>query len=165
VVSCGIRPSVVIPGQEAPHGVLTGMVVYLLDHGSLRAVSRPLPPTDSPLRDPYGDYPAYPGAQAALNALVAGPTTSEAAGGLTSDVPANGVEAEILSGAQGYVYEVFVGLRNGGSLSQHAVDQVVCTVSAAFLSTGNVPASTTVMVQVLEKTSTTRRPQACPATP
>lgn len=167
VVSCGIRPSVVIPGQQAPRGVQTGMIVYLIDHGNLRAVNRPLPPTDSTLRDPFGGYPAYPGAQAALDALVAGPTASEAAGGLTSEVPATNVFTDIPSDAKGNVYQVYFVVKDGtsASLTQHAVDQIVCTVSAAFISTGNIPTGSSVMVQVLENKTTTRQAQVCPATP
>jgi hypothetical protein len=167
VVSCGIRPSVVIPGQEAPHGVVTGLIVYLLDHGSLRAVSRPLPPTNTPDKEQQSGFsPPFPSTQAAINALLAGPTASETAGGLTSDLPAKDVAAYVLpSGKQGYIYDVFVQKHDSESLSQHAVDQVVCTVSAAFISTGNLPDGTSVLVRVVENKTTTRQPQACPATP
>ena len=166
VVSCGILPSVVIAGQNAPRGVQTGIIVYLLDHGSLRAVNRPLPTTTA-TPDGVIDQIPFPNAQAALDSLVAGPTAADTAGGLTSDLPSNGVRAFILQAVQGqgYTYQVFVDKRDGQPLTQHAVDQIACTVSAAFVGTGNLPEYTSVQVQVLENKSEKRPVQACPATP
>ena len=75
VAGCGIRPSGVIHGQDAPRGAVNSLIVYLIDHNSLRAVTRPLPATPtSP-----GFYVS--GGQQALDALLQGPTASEAAGG------------------------------------------------------------------------------------
>ncbi|QUQ71069.1 hypothetical protein [Kutzneria sp. CA-103260] len=162
VVSCGIRPSTVIRGQEAPHGTVTSLIVYLLQHGSLRAVSRPLPPT--PSKDStYYNIP-YPGVQDALNALMAGPTAAETAGGLTSELPSTGAGAYMLSG-ESNVYQVYIKTPDGGPISQHAVDQVVCTVAAAFTSTGYRSEENTVQVQVLDSKGARRSPQTCPMTP
>jgi len=163
VVSCGIRPSVVIPGQEAPHGTVTSLIVYLLDHNTLRAVNRPLPsPTTNNGATTY--FTPYPGSQDALNALMNGPTATEAAGGLTSDLPRDNAFAYMGSAAEGNVYQVFVKLGDGGTLSSHAVDQVVCTVVAAFTSNG-IQDSTNIRVQVLDSGKLTRPPQGCPLTP
>jgi len=165
VVSCGIRPSVVIHGQGAPQGTVTSLIVYLVDHDTLRAVNRPLPPTSTPPpRDTATIYTPYPNAQDAINALMAGPTASEAAGGLTSELPSNGAAGYVLSG-EGGVYQVFIKTGDGTGLSQRAVDQVVCTVSASFISNGRQPGDNAVRVQVLDVSNQKRSAQTCPATP
>ena len=163
VVSCGIRPSVVIPGQEAPHGTVTSLIVYLVDHTTLRAVNRPLPPTSTPKsQDTATFFIPYPNAQSALDALLAGPTTSEAGGGLTSEVPNR--STAFVGNSEGGVYRVFVGTGDGSSLSDRAVDQIICTVSASFISNG-FPSNGSPLVQVFDKRAPQRNPQRCPATP
>jgi hypothetical protein len=135
VVACGIRPSGVITGQEAPHGAISSLIVYLLDHDTLRAVARPLPP--SPTRKPAdGDSYVYTDPmQQALNALVQGPTASEAAGGLSSDVPTNAFIG-VAGPESGHVYQVFVKTDKSQGLTKHAVDQIACTLITSVTNTG-----------------------------
>ena len=137
VVACGIRPSGVILGQEAPHGAVTSLIVYLLDHNSLRAVSRPLPPPVTAKATDGSDgfyYPPGPGQQA-LDQLAKGPTATEASGGLTSDIPSN----TFLSTPSQYdthLFRVFVKSNQPQPLSQHAVDQIACTMITAVTNSG-----------------------------
>lgn len=137
VVACGIRPSGVILGQEAPHGAVTSLIVYLLDHNSLRAVSRPLPPPVTAKATDGSDgfyYPPGPGQQA-LDQLVKGPTATEAAGGLTSDIPSSAF-LSTPSQYDSHVFQVFVKSDQPQPLSQHAVDQIACTMITAVTNTG-----------------------------
>jgi hypothetical protein len=165
VVSCGIRPSVVIHGQGAPRGTVTSLIVYLLDHNTLRAVNRPLPPTSTaPPKSGTVYYSPYPNAQQALDSLLTGPTAAEAAGGLTSDLPSSDAAAYMLADAEGSVFQVWIKTGDGSALSAHAVDQVVCTVAAAFASI-DYQSSTGIQVQVFDEGSPKRAPQRCPLTP
>ncbi|MFI9384250.1 hypothetical protein [Kutzneria sp. NPDC052558] len=167
VVSCGIRPSTVIHGQGAPRGTVNSLIVYLIDHGTLRAVNRPLPSTATPTlpKDGTGTYyfRPYPYAQDSLDALLAGPTGTEAAGGLTSELP-SGMVASMSSDAEASVFRVFVKTSDARGLSEHAVDQIVCTVAAAFTST-DFQSSTGIQVQVLDELNPKRQPRRCPLTP
>jgi len=40
VAACGIRPSAVITGRDAPRGAVVSLTVYLLNHDKLRPTSR-----------------------------------------------------------------------------------------------------------------------------
>src|SRR3954453_8011184 len=107
VVGCGIRPTKVIYGQEAPRGAVSSMVVYLIDHNALRAVARPLPAT-STVDGPSGKIiPFVPADAQALDALLQGPNATETAGGLTSDIPPNTIGG-IIPGDNGAVILVYV---------------------------------------------------------
>ena len=159
VVGCGIRPTGVIYGQGAPQGAVSSMLVYLVDHNAVRAVARPLPPM--PTAAEAGKFPTYvpPDAQA-LTALLAGPTASEAAGGLTSDIPAN-VFGEIVHDRNGgHTIPVYFKLFDGQRLSQRAVDQIACTVIAAQL-IDNGPTETPFTVLVMDG-GPPRDAQGCP---
>ena len=164
VVGCGIRPTAVIHGQDAPKGAVSSMIVYLLDHGALRAVARPLPatPTASP-DETNKTMPWVSAGTQALNALLQGPTSSEAAGGLTSDVPAN-VFGTIVRGSSsdGSVIQVYI-KTDGTPLTQHAVDQITCTVITAQLTDGNSNTSG-FQVAVYDGSNQSRTPQGCPLT-
>jgi hypothetical protein len=165
VVGCGIRPTGVIHGQGAPQGAVSSMVLYLLDHNTLRAVARPLPPTPTIRPSDGGKIPFVPADTQALDALLQGPTASEAAGGLTSDIPPDAVGGVKHNGEDGGVIPVFVETGEGVSLTQHAVDQIACTVITAQITDGG-SSTENLRVAVSDSGETSRPPQKCPlATP
>jgi hypothetical protein len=160
VVGCGIRPTAVIYGQEAPRGAVSSMVVYLIDHNALRAVARPLPPT-STVDAPSGKIGSFvPADTQALDALLQGPNATEAAGGLTSDIPPD-TAGGIIHSDDGGVIVVFIKIGDGGSLTQHAVDQISCTVITAQLTDGTISTSG-LRVTVQDNGKRSRTPQKCP---
>ncbi|GAA3436135.1 GerMN domain-containing protein [Kutzneria kofuensis] len=163
VAGCGIRPSRVIQGWEAPKGAVSSLIVYLLDHGTLRAVTRPLPP--SPTLDPKataGMIIRSP-QDDALRALAQGPTATEAAGGLTSDIPSDATLATKYVDDGGNW--VFVYTPDGKPLTQHAVDQIVCTFVSSITNNGGGD-SKQIKVRVLDTGKKPWPSQSCPvATP
>lgn len=165
VVGCGIRPTAVIRGQDAPQGAITSLVVYLIDHGTLRAVARPLPPT--PTTNPDGTnkvIPYVPPEQQALSELVRGPSATEAAAGMTSEVP-NNVFATVGQNqgqSPGNVVPVFVKTASGESLSKHAVDQIACTVITSLAVNSYSDTKPRYQVAVFDSGGEPRPPQGCP---
>ncbi|MFC0438928.1 hypothetical protein [Kutzneria buriramensis] len=146
VAACGIRPSTVITGREAPRGAVVSLTVYLLKNDALRPTSRALPPPTTYPSDltakpfyvnPHDD---------ALHALADGPTTTDAAGGLTSDVPVGTRMSSTYDDAYGNV--VFAEPPDKQPLSQHALDQIVCTLATSYAGDGNT-SSTTMKVTVI----------------
>jgi hypothetical protein len=153
VAGCGIRPSSVIHGQEAPKGMVASLTIYLIDHNALRPVSRPLPPVDSTSAK-LGFYISTQ--QQALNALLDGPTATDAAGGLTSDIPAK--TAASIPPFDGITFPVFVKSPEG-PLTQHAVDQIACTIITSLAVDGSI---NNYQVQVYDGRQP-RPKQGCPA--
>jgi hypothetical protein len=143
VAGCGIRPSAVIHGWEAPKGAVTSVIVYMIDHDALRAVSRPLPPTPAPNKSGYIFNPQ----EDALRLLAQGPTATEAAGGLTSDIPSDTSMATKYSDGGNYVYAF---PRTGQSLTQHAVDQIVCTYVSSITNGGGSTEGQPIQVHVVD---------------
>ncbi len=152
VAACGIRPSPVITGRDAPRGAVVSLTVYLLDHDKLRPTSRALPQptsyppnvTEKPINgDPHDD---------ALRALADGPTAADAAGGLTSDVPVGTRMNSGFDEAYGFVVYAYPPDKQGlgqHALSQHALDQIVCTLVTSFAGDGyasGTPIKVTVIV-------------------
>jgi hypothetical protein len=165
VVGCGIRPTAVIHGQEAPKGAVTSMVLYLLDHGTLRAVARPLPPTATVPANGMDGKTYIADDTRALNALLQGPTATEASGGLTSDVPPDLVGFIPHNGDDPGNIIVYIKAGNDVSLTQHAVDQIVCTVITAQVSEGVTTDTHNLKVTVdtvSDRRNQPRPPQKCP---
>lgn len=106
---CGVRPSGVIPGVQAPTGELSGTHLFLVRDGELTLVMRP------------ARFLPLPEERVAL--LLAGPTELELADGLTSEVPP---DTQLLAVSHD---SVTLSVDVTG-LSQLAADQIVCT--AAF---------------------------------
>ena len=112
LAACGIRPTAVIPGLEAPNGPVenTAPSLYFVSAGKLVAVNRPqgsLSGTDVIAR------------------LAQGPTTSELDRGLTTEVPFDAVPATVdrVAGGLDVTISSDVSL-----LSPAAVQQIVCTL-------------------------------------
>lgn len=162
VAGCGIRPTAVIHGQEAPKGAVTSMILYLLDHGTLHAVARPLPAPPT-IDGPSGKIsPWVPAESQALDALLQGPSATEAAGGLTSDIPPGAFGYfERPGGFDGTTISLTIKTRQGVALSQHAVDQITCTVITAQLTDGSLD-TTRLRVVVHDSGDQSRPPQGCP---
>jgi hypothetical protein len=165
VVGCGIRPTGVIHGQGAPQGAVSSMVVYLLDHNTLRAVARPLP--TSPSINATNKVSPAPADTQALNTLLQGPTATEAAAGLTSDIPPNSFGYIIHGddgGNRGPDNVILVSVKTGDevSLTHNAVDQIVCTVITAQLIDGITDNDKALRVAVSDSGNRARPPQGCP---
>jgi hypothetical protein len=162
VVGCGIRPTGVIPGQDAPTGAITSMIVYLLDHGTLRAVARPLPQTQTANPDGTNKITPYVGPeQQALNALIQGPTATEAAAGMSSEVPTS--VFGVIARTEGNVAEVYVKAPDDGQLTKNAVDQIACTVITAHgVNSYSDNKDVKFQVVVIDSNSRPRPAQGCP---
>lgn len=105
VTACGVRPSDVILGGPVPTAA-SAAPLFLVSDGRVTPVLRPN--TDN-----------------ALNALAAGPTPLEREQGFTTEVPANTV-----FGPADATVTVSVDVT---SLSDTAVDQIICTASPTAL--------------------------------
>ena len=161
VVGCGIRPTAVIHGQGAPQGAVASMVLYLIDHGTLRAVTRPLPPTPTVTPDGTNKIIPFVGPEEqALNALVQGPNATESAGGLTSEIPSTAFAS--IGQANGNIVDVFVKTPDGASLTGNAVDQIACTVITAHAVNGYSDSGPKFQVVVFDSGSRQRTPRGCP---
>jgi hypothetical protein len=134
---CGVRPSAVITGGPAPTRPVRGAVLYLVADAALAPVLRPAPRDPSPAE--------------VLALLGGGPTGDERAVGLTSEVPAALAPVTVAAGATGGV-DVVVSV-DVATLSDPAVDQIVCTVGDALTTTGPI---------TLTGAGTTRGPRTCP---
>ena len=116
VSGCGVRPSGVITGGAPPSGAVapTGTItLYLVKGDRLSAVTRP-------------GVPPLPAETLAL--LAAGPTASEAAQGLTTDVPPGVGPFSVATQQAGRL--VVTLSTPTGELSALAVAQIVCTAAA-----------------------------------
>ncbi|MFG1694394.1 hypothetical protein [Nonomuraea sp. NPDC049309] len=116
VAGCGVRPSDVIPVGPPPSGPVASpraTVIYLVKDGRLHPVPRPRGRL----------YPAD-----ALALLAAGPTAAERGQGYTSQVPRDAEPFTVASEQGGRL--VITPSGAAGELSQRAVGQIVCTVSA-----------------------------------
>jgi hypothetical protein len=117
VAGCGVQPSGVITGDDPPHGAVeptTAITLYLVKNGRLTAVARPAGPPLSPAD--------------ALTLLAAGPTATERAQGLATDVPPGASPFSVTANPAGHV--VVTLSTPAGELSTLAVEQIVCTVAA-----------------------------------
>ncbi len=110
LAGCGVRPSGVISGVEAPDGPTRAAVpvLHFVAAGAVVAVGRP-------------------GGTDVVAALAAGPTPEESANGLTTEVPASAAPAESRWTADGIEVDLSDDLTR---LSPLAVSQIVCTVLA-----------------------------------
>jgi hypothetical protein len=109
---CGVQPSGIITGRQAPTLPAAGMPLYFMAHGHLTVVVHPVAPRPTP--------------SGALTALAHGPTQGERALGYSSEVPRDLRLGTIRPGPAGTT----VGLsRDVATLSSTAVDQIVCTLA------------------------------------
>ena len=111
---CGVRPSGVIPGENAPSGPPNGNLghtatVYFVVNGTVVPVVR------NGVGDVAGDR---------VRALEQGPDEDERAGGYTTELPPSFEPIAI------GVNEAAIGV-NVRELSPNAVAQIVCTILAA----------------------------------
>ncbi|GAA0991259.1 hypothetical protein GCM10009555_078270 [Acrocarpospora macrocephala] len=131
VAGCGVRPSGVIIGGDPPSGGVaptTTITLYLVKNGRLSAVTRPGP----------GGRPLFNADTLAL--LAAGPTATEQADGLTTDVPPEAGPFSVTAEPAGHL--VVTLSTPAGELSALAVEQIVCTAAAT---TPESPAQVTVV--------------------
>ena len=135
LAGCGVRPSGVITGGNPPSGAVqptaTGrpglpppgpVTLYLVKGGRLSAVTRPggpLSPADT------------------LALLAAGPTATERAQGLITDVPAGAGPFSVTANPAGHL--VVTLSTPAGQLSTLAVEQIVCTTAATTTATATAP--------------------------
>ena len=134
---CGVRPSGVIVGEEAPSGPAVGSVgntatVYFVLDGKLAPVSR------TGVSDVYADR---------VRVLEQGPNEDERASGYTTELPPTFEPIAI------GISEAAIGV-NVRELTPNAVSQLVCTVIA---SGGGGPSKTV----TLSGGGQTLRPQGC----
>ncbi|WP_424187123.1 hypothetical protein ACOBQX_04625 [Actinokineospora sp. G85] len=110
LAGCGVRPSGVISGVEAPSGPTRapGPVLYFVLAGAVVAVERA-------------------GGADVVATLAAGPDAAESATGLTTEVPASAAPARVQRSSTGIEVDLSGDLAR---LSPLAVDQIVCTVVA-----------------------------------
>jgi hypothetical protein len=137
LAGCGVRPSAVITGGPAPTAAVGGVRIYLISDGEPMLVLRggkPVAPTD------------------VLSMLAAGPTDTERARGLSSEVPGELVPAKVGFEPDGTVVSVGTDVR---TLSVLGVVQIVCTVQAM---------STTAPVTLISG-GQRRGPLSCPRYP
>jgi hypothetical protein len=134
---CGVRPTGVIPGRQAPAGPARGAVLYFIADSSLSPVLRPTRQRLSTTRT--------------LTLLQHGPNDEERAANLTSEVPTALDPVTVTTGASGDV-DVVVSV-DVTTLSTTAVDQIVCTVRDAL--------STTAPITVTSDAATSG-PRLCP---
>jgi len=117
MTGCGVRPSGVIGGTEAPHGDAGGTLLFLVSDGAVVPVVRPAGRPGGLPRDPADPF--------AL--LAAGPTADERARGLTSEVPAQAVPTDITpDGEDGVTLRLPVDV---SELSALAAEQLACTAA------------------------------------
>jgi hypothetical protein len=125
VAGCGVRPSAVIEGVEAPSGDPDGTLLFLVSDGAVVPVVRPFRITRPPGEGIPGEIPLEPPDPFAL--LAAGPTADERALGLTSEVPAEAVPTEITpSGDGGVMVRLPIDVT---ALSPLAAEQLACTTA------------------------------------
>ncbi|GAB2850200.1 hypothetical protein [Lentzea nigeriaca] len=120
--ACGVRPTPILSGAEAPTVSSHELTVYLLSakHDELVRRTR-----------------AYSGnvdTATAINLLVAGPTDEEKKLGLTTDVPGSSSRVYAVS-------NVIVLPEDMGPLSKMAQFQLYCTAIASRAKVENVPVS------------------------
>jgi hypothetical protein len=129
---CGIRPSGVITGGPAPAVPVVdgppapwGTTLYFLADSSLRRVLRPTRQLLSPTQ--------------ALTLLQDGPDGAERPTGLTSEVPTGLDPVSVTTDASGDVDVVVAA--DVTTLSDTAVDQIVCTVREALATAAPITVS------------------------
>jgi hypothetical protein len=141
---CGVRPSGVITGGPAPVVPAVdgppapwGAVLYFLADSALRKVLRPTRQRLSPAQ--------------ALALLQDGPVGDERAANLTTEVPTGLDPVSVTTAASGDV-DVVVSV-DVSTLSDTAVDQIVCTVRDALPTAAPITVSSG---------AATREPRLCP---
>ncbi|MEU7747846.1 hypothetical protein [Nonomuraea sp. NPDC049158] len=119
VAGCGVRPSEVISVGYPPSGAVappSKITLYLVKNGRLSAVTRPGPPKSQ---------------ANTLALLAAGPTASEQAHGLTTDVPPEVGPFSVTAAPGRGPGDLMVTLSTpAGELSALAIEQIICTAAA-----------------------------------
>ncbi|AHI01124.1 hypothetical protein GCM10010174_12720 [Kutzneria viridogrisea] len=141
---CGVRPTPVITGKDAPRGVIAGTHLFFVSEGKLRDVQRPLTSTSFDTTS-------------TLRTLLAGPTDAERKDGLSSELP---TEAKLTTGNPAPDYAFTVQVFSEVPLSELALDQITCTALVAQNAYGGQTPQTSVRIyQFRGEGPTTRR---CP---
>ncbi|MEV6910215.1 hypothetical protein [Amycolatopsis sp. NPDC051071] len=129
VAACGVQPTGVVPAGPGPSirattgaAVLGGVTLYFVSDGRVIPVTRPTEGFISP--------------EGALMLLLKGPSEGEAAQGLTTFVPPEVGRVEVYSGDPGTIVLPFTVRK----LSNQAINQLVCTATAASTAIGRPPA-------------------------
>ncbi|AUI58103.1 GerMN domain-containing protein [Amycolatopsis sp. BJA-103] len=130
VAACGVQPTGVVPAGPGPSirategtSVMGGVTLYFVSDGRVIPVTRPAEGFLSP--------------EGAITLLMKGPTEREAAQGLTTFVPPEVGRVEVYSGEPGTMVLPYTTRK----LSSQALNQLVCTATAASASTGRAPAA------------------------
>ncbi len=130
VAACGVQPTGVVPAGPGPSiratagsAVMGGVTLYFVSDGRVVPVARPSEGFISP--------------EGALMLLLKGPSEGEAAQGLTTFVPPELGRVEVYSGEPGTIVLPFTQRK----LSDQAINQLVCTATAASMATGRAPVS------------------------
>jgi hypothetical protein len=144
VASCGIRPTGVISGNEAPKGVMASMILYFTQGTQLRATVRPLSTSN---QDPVS---------LALGTLIQGPTAEEKSGGLGTDLPVLPIK---VTRREDQIQVFLEGAKHDGGLTRLGVDQIACTAIVAANNAGYVRENLKVLVVDF---STAWQPESCP---
>ncbi|MGI5211445.1 hypothetical protein [Plantactinospora sp. CA-290183] len=143
VAGCGIRPSGVIPGGPAPRVPAMGTGLYLVSEHQLALVLRPTGPPPSPA--------------GTLAMLLGGPDPTELARGLRTEIPPDAGPAALTVEQSGVTVTLATDV---AALPALAVDQIVCTLSAAVPTDGRGPALGPAVTLV--GPGGNRRPGSCP---
>lgn len=128
VAGCGVRPSGVIGGVEAPSGDVKGTLLFLVYGGAVVPVVRPFEPLGRPGQPDGQGQPGQPDDPPNPFAmLAAGPTAEERELGLTSEVPAAAVPTDVSpDGQDGMIVRLPVAVT---ALSPLAAEQLACTTT------------------------------------
>lgn len=112
LTACGIRPTAVIPGLEAPSGPVenTSPALYFVSSGKVIATNRP---------------PGSLSGTDVIALLAQGPAEAEQARGLTTEVPFDAAPAMVDRVADGLDVTISTDV---SLLSTAAVQQIVCTL-------------------------------------
>ena len=117
---CGVRPSGVIPGDQAPTGPVYGVTLYFARHNelipTLRATTNQFTPIET------------------ITALASGPDPREQTDGMTTQVPPGIVAVSLAPDPSG---NTFLTLNvNPNTLSTVAIGQLTCTATTAIANAG-----------------------------
>lgn len=113
LAGCGIRPTAVLTGGQAPIGVAPGPTLYFLVNGQLA----PVPRVTGHLGTP----------SAALDLLVGGPLDTERAQGVTTALPPISAVAGATVDLDQATFDIYLPI-DVRTLHSSALDQIVCTV-------------------------------------
>ncbi|MEV4758810.1 hypothetical protein AB0J86_27450 [Micromonospora sp. NPDC049559] len=142
LTGCGVRPSAVVTGRPAPDGPAMGIRLYLVWHGQLAPVTRPVK--------------QHLSREQVLRMLAAGPDGYERSQGLTTEVPPDLVPTAPPSSRAESIGLTVTMSGAVTTLSAIAADQIICTASG-MAAEGQKPAPVTI-----SGPDGSRPPRLCP---